>query len=86
MRTGLADNSRVTREYQHTNRRVTNITPHPRFTSCRSQLSPIDEKIENEVPLPVDIYSAISTTKTTDERRAPVSKFETDVIAAHSVR
>jgi len=60
MRTGLDDNIQATREYQHTNRRVTNITPHPRFTSCRFQLLPIDEQIEKEVPSPVDIYSAIS--------------------------
>jgi hypothetical protein len=33
MRTGLDGNTRATREYQHTNRRVTKITPHPRFTS-----------------------------------------------------
>jgi hypothetical protein len=60
MRTGLDDNIQATREYQHTNRRVTNITLHPRFTSCSSQLVRIDEKFEEEVPLPVDNISAIS--------------------------
>jgi len=33
MRTGLAGNNRVTREYQHTNRRDNNITRRRRFTS-----------------------------------------------------
>jgi len=66
MRTGLDDNIQATREYQHTNRRVTHITPHPRFTSCSSQFLRIDEKFEEEVPLPVDNISAISTVSTSD--------------------
>jgi len=66
MRTGPATD-RLTREYQHTNRRVTNITPHPSFTSCRFQLLLIDEQIEKELPLPVDNISAISTVQ--GERR-----------------
>jgi hypothetical protein len=70
MRTGPAANSQVTREYQHTNRRVTNITPHPRFTSCRFQLLRFDEQIEKEVPSPVDIYSAISAISTIVVRRS----------------
>jgi hypothetical protein len=66
MRTGPDGNIQATREYQHTNRRVTNITPHPRSTSCRFQLSPIDEQNEKEVPSPVDIFSAISTKTISD--------------------
>ena len=62
-------NHRATREYQHTNRRVTPITPHPRFTSCGSQLLPIDEKLEAEVPSPLDNISAISTMRLTCRRR-----------------
>jgi hypothetical protein len=71
MRTGLDNNIQATREYQHTNRRVTNITLHPRFTSCSSQSLRIDEKIEEEVLLPVDNISAISaiSTKMISDRR-----------------
>ncbi len=62
MRTGLAADSRVTREYQHTNRRVT-ISPTTRAsppTAFDGLL--IDEKIETSVPSPIDIFTAISTT------------------------
>jgi hypothetical protein len=48
MRTGLAGNRQVTREYQHTNRRVTKITPHLRFTSCSFRWLLIDKTNRNQ--------------------------------------
>jgi len=66
MRTGPDANTWATREYQHTNRRVTQITRHPRFTSCSFQLMLIDEKFEEEVSLPLDNNSAISTLPVSD--------------------
>jgi len=84
MRTDPAANSQVTREYQHTNRRVTNITPHPRFTSCRFQLLLFDEQIEKQVLLPVDIYSAISTLRMSCPSQPPGAHERTLIITAGS--
>ena len=48
-----------------TNRRVTQITPHPRFTSCGFQQENTAMKIEKESPRTLDFSSAISTTRIT---------------------
>src|SRR5260221_11834974 len=69
MRTGPDGNTRITREYQHTNRRVTQNTPTRASPPAGFQWTPIDEKIETSVPSPVDIFTAISAIST-----APISE------------
>jgi hypothetical protein len=64
MRTGLDGNTQATREYQHTNRRVTKNHPPPALHLLAAfGAAYFEEKIEDKTILPVDILSAISTLK-----------------------
>ena len=67
MRTGPGLIPRATREYQPANRRENNITRRHRFTSCLLSVEvELDQIIDDEILLPLDNLSAISTFRLTD--------------------
>jgi len=67
MRTGLEGNPRATREYQPTNRREHKSPAAAASLPARFQWPfTSSEKIEEEILLPVDNSSAISTSRLTD--------------------
>jgi len=71
MRTGPGLTLRITREYQPANRRENNITRRRRFISCLLSVAvQLDAIFEDQMLLPLDFLSAISTLQISDP--APV--------------